>query len=146
MTQPEGQTARDVFPEDQMLVTFTVDLESDARAFVGQVCAFVGEDLVPQMLRPPDAAGVPRTFTDAAIGRFRRDLTAREIALIDLVARRELRHAGYAAALVRLSWRERVAFVTVDVPRNLVRIVAWRVRQVRSERIRRPADRRLAAA
>lgn len=118
-----------------------------------QICAFVGVRFSPEVLEvtsddgdPAAARGRrPRLFTTASIGRYRRDLTPREIAFVHLVARRSMADLGYVVGGAGLSWRDRLAFCTLDVPRNLLRMGLWQIRRGVGDRTAsRPSSRRLA--
>jgi hypothetical protein len=133
-------------PERYMLVRYE-DLARRPEQTLRRVCEFVGEDFAPEMLHQ-SADGWheprPRAFTTDSIGRFRRDLSPREIALIDLVARRGMRELGYVSAGVRLSPWERLRFTLVDLPLNGVRMARWLIGRAWTDwRGPRPAARRV---
>ena len=126
------------------------DLVTRPEATLRRVCTFVGEDFAPEMLDAPAQDGYAsggarrRAFTATSIGRFRRDLTPREVASIERAARRGMAEFGYAAAAARLPWPDRFA-AAIDVPRNLWRMTAWRAKRAwLARRGGRPAPRRIA--
>jgi len=127
------------------------DLVSTPHEVLQEVCSFVGMPFTPEMLEvaPEEIGGTPegrvaREFTTASIGRYRHDLTPREIAFIHVVAGHRMAQVGYRVEQVGLSWRDRVVFWLVDVPRNLLRMGLWEVgRQWAERRTPRPSARRL---
>ena len=116
-----------------------------------EICVFIGEDFSPDMLAMQGArrfrdlgsnssygareAGVISTDS---IGRFRSVLSGRQIAFIQAVAGREMRELNYEAEPLDLTYRDRLPFVLVDLPRELARLMAWRARNRVHNRTGRP--------
>ncbi len=125
------------------------DLVARPAAVLDEVCRFVGESFDPRMLAvtssPDDqAAGVGVVTT--SIGRFRRDLTRRETALIQLLSGRTMRRVGYEPVAVPSSAAERARLFGLDVPVNLALMAAWWANMRRRERSAgAPSSRRVVA-
>lgn len=137
-------------PQRYLVVRYE-DLVTRPEETLRQVCGFVGERFAPEMLEGagdgPGAMsrdGDRRQFTAASIGRFRRDLRPRDIALIDLVARRRMNELGYIVGPVGLSLRDALLLLVIDVPLNLARMAVWWGRRAWSGWMgSRPASRRI---
>jgi hypothetical protein len=114
------------------------DLVVHTEATLREVCAFVGEDYVADMLAMPGAPerrarlarNVPddadSPLSDAFIGRFRGAVPPHEIAFIQLHARRLMRKHGYAPDRIDLSVSAWVRFVVLGWPSQEARMVTWR--------------------
>jgi O-antigen/teichoic acid export membrane protein len=139
------------------------DLVLHTEATLREVCAFVGEDFVPEMLAMPGAPerrerlarNVPVEaecpLSDAFIGRFRGVVPPHEVAFIQLHARRLMRTYGYAPEPVDLSSREWARFVTLGWPSQAVRMTGWRGVEALQQRLpnvvgRKPDPRTVVAA
>lgn len=132
------------------------DLVSDPVTVVEGLCAFIGEPFDQAMLDAPGppqsvadrgAAGAVRGLVPAPVGRYLRDLSVRDIAFIQVAARRPMREMGYERTPTPLSTAERLRFAGVDIPRGVAQMAAWLVNMRRRERTGgSPAARRLADA
>jgi hypothetical protein len=136
---------------DRYSVVRYEDLVAGAAEVIEDLCAFLGEERAPQMMpRPGTGAPVdrsepwPRPINADSVGRYRRDLTAREIASIQRTAGRMMRRFGYRTDDVRLTRGERILASSVDVPAHVGAGLASRVRRevTRFERDR-PSQRRV---
>lgn len=138
-------------PGRYMIVRYE-DLVTRPREVLQQVCTFVGVPFSPAMLEvtADDAGDTPagrvrRELTTASVGRHRRDLTTREIGFVHLIARRRMAEVGYHAHRVGFTWRDGLAFWSIDVPLNLLRMGRWRIGRLWTERRSpRPSARRLS--
>jgi hypothetical protein len=119
-------------------VVFYEALVSQPEETLREVCGFIQEDFVPQMLtlegalRFGDADGVEAglasdwengivEFNQAAQGA----ITRREVAFMQDRAQSAMRRFGYRLSAVRFSPAESVRYY-FDLPFNLVRMAAWR--------------------
>lgn len=115
------------------------------------ICAFIGEDYAPEMLRMSGAAAFrdeggnssygqhePGRISTKSIGRFQQVLSARQIAFMQMLGGGKMAGFDYPLAAVRLSFAERLLFALVDVPFNLARMFAWYGREAYLNRIGRP--------
>jgi hypothetical protein len=103
-----------------------------------QVCEFIDEDYDPVMLNmggaPEHNEGnssfeeiEPRTISTRSIGRYRSVLSAREVAFIQIVARRLMVEFQYRLDDPRMAVGDRAAFYSIDLPTNAVRLAGWLV-------------------
>jgi hypothetical protein len=103
------------------------------------ICAFIGETFVPEMLTMEGASGYrdkgmhrvsgvedQTPISTAYIGRFRKAIPKREIAFMQQYAGREMDAFHYDLEPIQFSPGERLAFALVDWPVNLARMLAWR--------------------
>lgn len=67
----------------------------------------------------------PGVISTRSIGRFRTVLSPEEIAYIQLFAGRDMRRFDYSLITTRLSPRERLKYLTYDLPANLGRMAGW---------------------
>jgi hypothetical protein len=104
-----------------------------------EICDFLGEEFVPEMLtigsavdlrdkREPGAneTGQQMAISTAYIGRFREVISKREIAFMQQYASQEMCAYDYDLDPIRFSPGDRLAFALVDWPINLARMIAWR--------------------
>jgi hypothetical protein len=135
------------------LVVRYEDLVTRPRTVLAEVCTFVGVPFTPEMLdvgsgdvREPSRGRQPYVLTTTSIGRHERDLTPREAAFVHFAAGHWMADLGYASGRARLSPRDRLVFGLFDVPRNVVWMGLWWVRQLFSGwPAPRPSARRLRA-
>jgi hypothetical protein len=132
------------------------DLATAPEARIREVCEFLGEPFVREMLAMNGASDHtetggnssfgdvdPRTISTSAIGRYRTVLSPLEIRFIELVAGRAMRSLGYRRERPRLSARERVRFIGRVLPEQLLRmaIEVGRTRIELKRGVPRPASR-----
>jgi hypothetical protein len=139
------------------------DLVLHTEATLREVCAFVGEDFVPEMLAMPGAperrerlarnvaVDAECPLSGAFIGRFRGVVPPHEVAFIQLHARRLMRTYGYAPEPVDLSSREWARFVALGWPSQAARMTGWRGVEALQQHLpnvvgRKPDPRTVAAA
>jgi hypothetical protein len=125
-------------PARYMVVRFE-DLVLRPEETLGEVCRFLGERFVPEMLAMEGAperrsrllatSGSSTTdvpLSDRFIGRFRGRVPPRELAFMQLHAGRRMRAHGYEPTPIDLAARDRLRFAAVDWPSQAGRMVAWR--------------------
>jgi hypothetical protein len=101
------------------------------------LCDFIGEAYSPEMLlihndesaqtepsHAPD--GSLRPIWTTSIGRFRADLSEREIAFLQMSTYRKMVRYGYRPQPVSLSASTKLFFYLIDCPINLSRMLLWR--------------------
>lgn len=114
-------------------------LTSQPEATLGEICAFLDEAYDPEMLRFVGAEefrirGGNSSYgrqsdthiSPNSIGKYRKVLSAREIAFMQAQTGREMRWYDYAPETIALSPREKMLFYLLDVPSNLARMALWR--------------------
>lgn len=141
-------------PGDYLIVRFE-DLIREPEATVREVCAFLDEPFVPEMLGMPEAekhramlaegakgsdGGAP--LSEDFIGGFRGRIPERELAFIQLHAGTAMRRHGYELEPLHLSARERARFVAFDWPNQAVRMTAWQGVETLQQRFPRVVPRR----
>lgn len=107
-----------------------------------ELCAFVGEEYVPQMLSMGGATTFrdeggnssfephkPGKISTKSIGRFRRMLTVQMIAFIQTVASAEMEAFDYEIEPVTFTAVGRLRYYCFDLPLNLARMSAWLARE-----------------
>lgn len=130
------------YPEQYKIVRFETLVE-DTEETLKDVCAFLGETYVPEMLA---MEGAPehrdKLIGDAElesgqsplspkyIGRFRQNVPRREIAFMQQQLGNKMRAYGYRLEPIEFSTAERVSFALIDWPNQWVRMLAWRTVEV----------------
>lgn len=125
------------FPGQYKIIRFE-DLAGDPEGTMREVCAFIGEEYIPEMLAMSGASDhtssggnssfgkiEPGKISQKPIGRYREVLSNIEIAYIQLVAGKFMTHLGYEHALVKLSAKEMLKFYGQVVPSSLMRTFGW---------------------
>ena len=122
------------YPGRYLVVRFE-DLLLDAEGTLRDVLGFLGEPFDPAILEMPGApahreklarhGGPGGLLSPRFIGGFRGRIPARELAFIQTFAARPMRRHGYNPEPVRMRGRERAGLL-LDVPKQLVRMLAWR--------------------
>lgn len=126
-------------------------LAGNPESVLREICAFVGEEYVPEMLSMRGAPSFrdkgsnssygerdPGVISTDSIGRFRQVLLPTQVAFIQRSAGREMSAFGYAPDPLRLILGQRIRFAAVDVPVESARLTAWRVREALRNRSGRP--------
>ncbi len=125
------------YPGGYLLVRYE-DLVVRPRSTLEEVCRFLEEEFSERMLLDPAHDG-PRRFTDASIGRYRRDLATGDANFIELVAGRQMAHFGYGVD-------EKSPGRTLgSAPLNLLRMAGWWLSRRLGDSRLSPSARRLAA-
>lgn len=123
-------------PENYLIVRYE-SLAAQPEQTLREVCAFLGEEFTPEMLL---IAHVPGESWDIIqpeypslchylpdfIGEYRGNLTKREVAFIQRFSSREMIQHNYPLKEIRFSPREFADFYLGFVPRNVLRMVAWK--------------------
>jgi Sulfotransferase family len=138
------------FPDRYRAVRYET-LVSEPEATTGELCAFIGEAFVPEMLEMRGAprllekgsnssygARPPGVISPDSIGRFRDVLSGRQVAFIERTATSEMAAFGYPRAGMHLGPAQRMRFAVVDLPLESARLSAWRLREARRDRRGRP--------
>jgi hypothetical protein len=144
-------------PGEYKVVRFE-DMVMHTEEVVREVCVFLGESFVPEMLGMPAArkhremlaaragrAPADGPLSNEFIGAFRARIPRREIAFIQLQAGRLMRAYGYPPDRLDLSAKEWARFAVIDWPDQLVRSATWRAREALQQRLPRIVGRRPAA-
>ena len=133
------------YPDRYKVVCYEV-LAAQPEAMLGEICDFLGEAYTPVMLDMEGAPShrdkggnssygkrEPGRISTGSIGRFRKVLSKRELAFMQLYARREMDTYGYTEEPIHFSLGDRVLFTLVDWPANIARVVAWHVSEAIQE-------------
>ena len=125
------------YPGRYMLVRFE-SLVTDTERVLREVCAFLDEDFVPQMLRMEGASKFRLDLENGSgakagdsllstefIGRFRTQMTAAEIRFMQSFAGPEMRQFDYDLEPVPMSDGDRTLYAVRDLPLNFLRMTAW---------------------
>jgi hypothetical protein len=135
---------------DQYRVVRYETLVTHPERTVREICGFIGEAYTPNML---SLAGVPKFrdhgnssygeqatsgISSSSIGRYRRVLSARDVACIQLLAGHEMARYEYDLDDVELSLGGRVRLAVEQLPVEVARLLAWRAREARRNRKGRP--------
>jgi hypothetical protein len=142
------------YPDDYRVVRFE-DMVTRPDEVLRDVCAFLGEPFLPQMLAMPGApkhrdmlaAGSGRAPVDGPlssdfIGGFRGRVPRREIAFIQLHAGRLMRAYSYRPDRLGLTAKEWARFAVMDWPDHLARMLLWRGIETLQQRFPRMVGRR----
>ncbi len=145
-----AETNQARYPEQYMIVRYET-LATHPERTMREICAFVDEPYVPQVLGMQGApefreqgsnssygareAGVISTDS---IGRYAAVLSPRQIAFIHAVAGDRMRALGYDVTPTTPSVPDRVLFALRDLPLELLRLTAWHVRHTVHNRTGRP--------
>lgn len=124
------------YPDDYLVVRFE-DLVRHPEACVREVCGFLGETFVPQMLDMTDApehrrklaGGEPSdsvSLSTRFVGRYREIVPPRELMFMQLHLGRTMSSYGYTQHPLHPSIRERAAFMVLEWPNQFARMSAWR--------------------
>lgn len=122
-------------------------LATEPEAGMREICAFVDEPYVPEMLAMQGAPVLlekggnssygpqdPGVISTRSIGRYREVLSARQVAFIQMVAKDEMARYGYELEPVRLGLGQRMGYAVRDVPVQSAHLVAWRAREAYRDR------------
>ena len=103
-----------------------------------EICDFLGEDFVPEMLSMQGAQKFrddgsnssygrrkPGVISTDSTGRFRQTLSKREIAFVQTLASKEMNAFDYYPDPIRFAVGEKLIFTMADLPTNLARMVGW---------------------
>lgn len=129
------------YPDQYKIIRYET-LASQPEETLREICAFIGEAYTPVMLSMTGAEmfrdeGGNSSYgqhevghiSTRSIGRFRKVLSRRQIKFMQMIAGREMRSLGYQLDETYLSLPERTLFSLIDIPFNVARMTAWRVRE-----------------
>ncbi len=143
-------------PGAYLVVRFE-DLVHRTEAVLREVCDFVGEDFLPELLDMPGAAkhramlsegsgdGDGALLSPEHIGRFRGRIPDRELAFLQLAAGRRMRAFGYDLEPLALDRAEKLRFAAIDLPDQFARLAAWSLVEAGQQRLPRIVPRRYGA-
>lgn len=125
-------------------------LAAEPEKTMQEICDFIGEVYDPEILTMRGAENFrdeggnssfeqrePGAISTSSVGRYRKYLTTRWIAFIQVIAGGEMQSLDYVLDDIRFSGRERLLFTTVDLPLNAARLTAWRWREAYLNRVGR---------
>jgi hypothetical protein len=144
------------YPDAYRIVRFE-DLVTNPEGVIRDLCRFLDEPFVPEMLEMPAAEkhrsmlaagaapdGVGPPLSTRFIGGYRDAIPAEEIAFIQLHAGRDMRALGYLVESPDLAVTGWLRFATLGWPNQAARMVAWRTVEAMHQRFPRVAPRRPA--
>ena len=130
------------YPDAYLVVRFE-DLIRNTEKTLQNICAFLGEDFYSEMLSMPEAEEhrdklIRRSkkgpgespLSDEYIGIYREVVPKLEVGYIQLFIGKLMKSYGYELDSVNLTWGERVKFLFVTLPLNLVRMTLWGMREL----------------
>ncbi|MBA2724579.1 MAG: sulfotransferase [Actinobacteria bacterium] len=136
---------------DRYKVVLYESLATRPESTLREICDFVGEIYTSDMLSMRGAPTFrdkgsnssygqrpPGVIATGSIERFRDVLTPRQVAFIQMSAGREMGLFGYEPESNELFGDQRVRFALADVPLELARLTAWRLRESFRDRFGRP--------
>ncbi len=112
------------YPNNYLVVRYE-SLIANPEETLRQICAFLGEPFVPEMLSVMNEV-------DTAVSPTTPSLTKQEIAFTQSVARRHMLAFGYRPTTPQLSLRDWLQFYLVDWPANWAALAFWSVFKARS--------------
>lgn len=137
------------YPDNYNIITYEKLVEEPEETLL-KVCEFIGEDYSPHMLtmkgapRHREMGGnssfdqfKPGEISTKSLGRYRSVLTPNEILFIQIYAGGFMQESGYTLEEMNFSSSEYLRFTFVDRPVNLVRMIAWVVRESIRDRVGR---------
>jgi len=148
------------YPDRYKIVRYEI-LVAEPEQTLREICAFIGEDYDPTMLAMDgarkfrDAGGnssysrlQPGHISTGSIERFRKVVSQREIAFMQVFAKRQMAACEYELDRIQLSLRDKLLLYFAEWPINLARLVAWRTREAIQNKVGRtvPARRMVAHA
>jgi hypothetical protein len=146
------------FGDDRYLIVRYETLATSPEETVRAVCEFVGEPFEPTMLEMkgvPDGADYsgnssfesigPGEISTRSIGRFRRTLDAKTVALIEAIAGHWMTAHDYATTPRNLTGTDAIRFWGAELPIEAIRTMGWLVNdRYRGERKRPVPPHRLS--
>jgi hypothetical protein len=135
-----GQRNLRRYPDRYKILRYE-DLANRREKTLREICRFIGEEFVQEMLTMEGAMRFGGDDRESALGidemglaaegeeKSGKGLSARQTAWIQTVAGRMMRIHGYPLDPVRLAPRDRVLLYAIDWPTSLAGMVAWRLRK-----------------
>lgn len=108
---------------DNYLVVHYESLVSNPEATMRQICDFIDEPYLPEMLAPlkeSDTAVAPSLLSN------------QEIIFTQTAARQQMLDLGYSLATPKLSWHDRLLLYLVDGPANWLSLTFWNLYKART--------------
>ena len=128
------------YPDRYLIVTYE-SLVARPEETLRQICDFLGEEFAPEMLTMEGAPRLlekggnssygkrqPGVIASDSVARYRKVLSRQEIVFIQSHCRNEMLSYDYALDAIDFSLTERVSYWLLDWPVNLVRLLAWTVK------------------
>jgi hypothetical protein len=125
------------YPENYMIVRFE-DLAAKPEEASRKICDFIGEEYSPEMLTMEGASKYrdsggnssfeqikPGAISTSPIGRYRKVLSAAEIAFIQLFTGKEMQALDYQKETVTLHFAEAIKFFSWVLPYQAARMLGW---------------------
>jgi hypothetical protein len=130
---------RQRYPDNYVIIRFE-DLAANPEETSRKICDYIGEQYSPEMLtlkgasKYRDSGGNssfdqirPGAISTSPIGRYRKVLSASEIAFVQLFAGKEMQALDYQKEVVNFSFAEAVKFYLWILPFQSARMVGWTV-------------------
>jgi len=137
------------YPENYSIVTYE-SLVEEPEETLSKISEFIGVEYSPQMLTMKGAPLLrdmggnssfdqfePGEISTKSVGRYKTALTNNEIMFTQIYSEKILREFGYPLENLGLSIREQIQFNLVERPINLVRMIAWLLREAIRDRLGR---------
>lgn len=126
-------------------------LASEPEKTLREICEFIDEEYAPEMLT---MEGAPKfrergsnssygrqetgVISTKSIGRFRKVLSPRQIAFIQILTARGMARFDYEPERIRFTFGQRLHFAVADLPLESARLLAWRTLEAIGNRTGRP--------
>ena len=138
-----AQANRQRYPDQYKVIRYET-LAADPEGVLREICDFIGEDYAPEMLMMQgqgaesfreqggnSSYGQRKSgvISTNSIGRFRKVLSPRQIACIQILAKQEMLALDYQLDPIQLPLKDRLLFAVADWPRNFALLQTWRVRE-----------------
>lgn len=130
-----------LYPDRYMVVRYE-DLTSDTERTLRKVCAFLGEQYSPDMLTMSGAPSHRNKGSNSSYGkrevgvistdsiaRYRQVLLPQDIKFIEDFNGRDMLKFGYSLDNLHFAFSEWIAYVFIDLPLNLIRMVGWSMKE-----------------
>jgi hypothetical protein len=124
-------------------------LVREPEATMRELCAFIGEDYLPELLALEGApqlaegnssygAREVKGISASSVGKFREVLSPRQVAFMQRACAKEMAVFGYEPEPVALHGGARLGFALRDVPLESAHLLLWRSRESFRDRAGRP--------
>lgn len=144
-----------LYSEQYMIVRYE-DLANKPEEMLRVICTFVGEEYSPEMLSMQGAQKFrdkggnssygqrkPGKISASSVGKFRKVLTERQVAFMQLFSRKSMQAYGYEPDKFHFGMMDWVRYVFFEFPFNVLRMLAWWTREFFLNRVGRdvPSER-----
>lgn len=109
------------FPDRYLIIQYET-LVDRPEATLRQIFEFIEESFSNDLLQTGSG---PLEIRNTSIGRFRRDLSERDLHFLQMATSRVAGRWGYQPEAVHLSARDRLRVWLIDLPLNSVRFLVW---------------------